>query len=173
MRGGLRLVPLAIGGFAAPSSAPYPRCHAGGRRASVSTTEAWMVRAREHCPRGQRLMPARMLVGSIDCSCGQAHHLAMRLRRRHLRGTPVRRMQLARRASARPPANLPGLLRAPTPVDGHLIDGRTSTDRDVLASTRSARRRFNYRPVMRSWPPWSTPARGSKAGRPPTVARKL
>ena len=35
-----------------------------------------------------------------------------------------------------------------------------------LTSTRSARRRLNDRPVMRSWPPRSTPARGSKAGRP-------
>ena len=48
-------------------------------------------------------------------------------------GVPRSTMQLARRASARPPANLPGSQRAPTPVDSHLVDGRTSTDRDVLA----------------------------------------
>ena len=76
-----------------------PRCHACGRPASVSTAGAWPVRAAEH----RRLIPGRMLVGRIACSCGQTHHLAMRLRRRHLRST----MQLARRASARPPANLP------------------------------------------------------------------
>ena len=68
-------------------------------------------------------MPGRMLVGSIACFCGQAHHLAMRLRRRHLRGTAVRRMHFAGRASARPPAKLPGSQRAPAPVDSHLIYG--------------------------------------------------
>ena len=66
-----------------------------------------MVQALERCSHGHQLMPGRMLLGSIACSCGTAHHLAMRLRRRHLRGTTGRRMQLARRASARPPANLP------------------------------------------------------------------
>ena len=112
--GGLGRVPVAIGG-ASPLGVLRP-------------TPRW-----EHCPRGHRLMPGRMLVGSIACSCGQAHHLAMRPRRRHQRGTAGQRMQLARRASARPPANLPGSQRAPTPVDSHLVDGRTSTDRDVLA----------------------------------------
>jgi hypothetical protein len=40
-----------------------------------------MVRVPEHCPHGHRLMSGRMLLGSIAGSCGQAHHLAMRLRR--------------------------------------------------------------------------------------------
>ena len=52
------------------------------------------MRAAEHRPRGHRLMPGRMLVGSIACSCGQTHHLAMRLRRRHLRGAAGRRISL-------------------------------------------------------------------------------
>jgi len=34
------------------------------------------MRAAEHRPRGHRLMPGRMLVGRIACSCGQTHHLA-------------------------------------------------------------------------------------------------
>jgi hypothetical protein len=49
-----------------------------------------------------RLMPGRMLVGRIACSCGQTHHLAMRLRRRQPTGHRWSTMQLARRASARP-----------------------------------------------------------------------
>jgi len=64
-----------------------------------------MVRAPERCPHGHRLMPDRMLLGSIACSvAGTSPGDAMRLRRRHLRGTAGRRTQLARRASARPPA---------------------------------------------------------------------
>ena len=43
----------------------------------------------EHCPRGHRLMPGRMLVGSIACSGGQAHHLAMRPRRAVTNGAPL------------------------------------------------------------------------------------
>jgi len=39
-------------------------------------------------------MSGRMLVGRIACSCGQTHHLAMRLRRRHLRGAAGRRCSL-------------------------------------------------------------------------------
>jgi len=35
-----------------------------------------------------------MLVGRIACSWGQAHRLAMRLRRRHLRGAAGRRCSL-------------------------------------------------------------------------------
>ena len=43
---------------------------------------------RSTAPR-HRPMPGRMLVGRIACSCGQTHHLAMRLRRRHLRAPLV------------------------------------------------------------------------------------
>jgi hypothetical protein len=41
-----------------------------------STSGAWMVRPPTHCPRGHRLRPDRMLVGSIACSCGR--HLTWR-----------------------------------------------------------------------------------------------
>jgi hypothetical protein len=130
---GLRLVPLATGGRRSEFCAlPVVGVMPVVGQLSSPLQGAWMVRAPEHCPHGHRLMPGRMLLGSIACSCGQAHRLAMRLRRRHLRGTAGRRMQLARPASARPPANLPGSQRAPTPVDSHPIDARTSTDRDVL-----------------------------------------
>jgi len=68
--GGLGRVPVAIGG-ASPLGVLRP-------------TPRW-----EHCPRGHRLMPGRMLVGSIACSCGQAHHLAMRPRRAVTNGAPL------------------------------------------------------------------------------------
>ena len=35
-----------------------------------------MARPPQHCPRGHRLLPGRMLVGSIACSCGR--HLTWR-----------------------------------------------------------------------------------------------
>ena len=47
------------------------------------------------------MIPGRMLVGRIACSCGQTHRLAMRLRRRHLRA-PLVDVSLLRRTSARP-----------------------------------------------------------------------
>jgi hypothetical protein len=41
-----------------------------------STTGQWMVRPPLRCPRGHRLRPGHVLVGSIACSCGR--HLTRR-----------------------------------------------------------------------------------------------
>jgi hypothetical protein len=50
-----------------------------------------------------------------------------------VRTTPQRVLRDARRASTRPLASLPRSHRGATPIDRHLVDGRSGTDRDVLA----------------------------------------
>ncbi len=41
-----------------------------------STSGAWMVRPPQVCERGHRLVPGRVLVGSVACSCGR--HISWR-----------------------------------------------------------------------------------------------
>jgi hypothetical protein len=37
----------------------------------VCRSGQWMVQPPEVCPRGHRLLPGRMLVGTVACSCGR------------------------------------------------------------------------------------------------------
>jgi len=69
----------------------------------------------------------RLLCGrpnlAMRCDCGTVTYGAPLVGGCSLLDGPARVRQLIS----------PGSQRAPTPVDSHLIDGRTSTDRDVLA----------------------------------------